>query len=165
MEYSSEKVQRCQLEVLHALRAGVDPANLPLNAVIEIANFWEGVGSLARRGHLDLQRLLDRGSVAFCQSDWVRLAPLLTKRRSEFESPAMGANFEWLVGQAEAWARKSGLRLDSPASQAARLGESIAICEAAIRTFEALRSVTMVLPNVVSGAPPQTPAAATSAEG
>ncbi len=155
-EYSSERFQRCTLELLLALRDGVDPANLPLDAAIAIANFWEGVGSLARRGHLDLQLLLDSGSAVYCQSDWVRLAPLLTKRRREFESPAMGEHFEWLVGRAEAWALKSGLRLDDATLQAARLEESIATYEAGIRTEEALRAVTMVLPSFAP-APPTFP--------
>lgn len=156
-EYNSERFQRFHLELLLALRDGVDPANLPLNPVISIANFWEGVGSLARRGHLDLQLLLDSGSVFYCQSDWVRLAPLLMKRRREFEAPAIGEHFEWLVGRTEAWARKVGNRLDDATQQAARLEESIATFEAAIRTEEALRAVTMVLPNVPP-APPNFPA-------
>ena len=152
-EYASEQFQRFQLELLLAVRAGVDPADLPLNAALQIANFWEGVGSLARRGHLDLQLLLDSGSVVYCQSDWVRIAPLLTRRRREQESPAMGEHFEWLVGQAEAWARKSGLRLDTPRFQAARLEETIGILEDAIRTAEALRAVPMVFPSVAPAAP------------
>lgn len=163
-EYNTERFERFQLELLLALRDGVDPVNLPLNAALAVAEFWEGVGSLARRGHLDLQLLLDSGSVVSCQSDWVRLAPLLTKRRREVESPAIFEHFEWLVGRAEAWALKSGVRLDTPTAQAARMGDSIAIREAAIRTAEALRAVRMVFPSVFPTAPPQTLAAATTAE-
>jgi hypothetical protein len=152
-EYASERFQRLHLELLLALRDGVDPANLPMNAAFEIANFWEGVGSLARHGHLDLQLLLDSGSVVYCQSDWVLLAPLLTKIRRERESPALGEQFVWLVGKAEAWARKAGLRLEDATHQAARLEERIANFEAAIRTAEALRAVTMVFPSVAPAAP------------
>jgi hypothetical protein len=152
-EYDSERFSRLHLEILLALRDGVDPANIPMNAAFEIANFWEGVGSLARHGHLDLQLLLESGSVVSCQSDWVLLAPLLTKVGRERESPAMGEHFVWLVGRAEAWARKAGLRLDDANRQAARLEERIANFEAAIRTREALRAVTMVVPSVSPSAP------------
>lgn len=168
-EYHSERFERFQLELLLALRHGVDPVNLPMNAAIAIGEFWESVGSLARRGHLDLQLLLDSGSVVSCQSDWVRLAPLITKRRREVESPAIFEHFEWLVGRAEAWALKSGVRLDTPTAQAARLEDSIAIREAAIRTAEALRAVTMVFPSVVPapnfGAPAADQSPGPAAEG
>ncbi len=152
-EYNSERFLRYSLELLLALRDGVDPANLPTNAASEIVNFWERVGSLARHNHLDLQLLLDGGSVFYCQSAWVRLAPLLMKRRREMGSPAIGEHFEWLVGRTEAWARKVGNRLDDTTQQAARLEESIATHEAAIRTEEALRAVTMVLPTVAPASP------------
>ena len=152
-EYDSERLSRFHLEILLALRDGVDPANIPMNAAFEIANFWEGVGSLARHGHLDLQLLLESGSVVACQSDSVLLAPLLTKIRRERESPALGEHFDWLVGKAEAWARQAGLRLDDATQQAARLEERIANFEAAIRTEEALRAVTMVFPSVAPAGP------------
>jgi hypothetical protein len=159
-EYDSERFGRYKLELHVALRDGVDPADLPINAAAPILNFWERVGSLARRGHLDLQLLFDGGTVFYCQSDWVLLAPTIMKARREREAPALAEHFEWLVGRTETWARKAGVGLDDATQQAARRGSSIASCEGAIRTEEALRAVTMVPPSVASAASPATDAVA-----
>jgi hypothetical protein len=131
----------------------------------EITNFWERVGSLARRGHLDRQQLYDGGSGFFCQADWVRLAPWIMKMRIDDENPAIAEHFEWLVRVTEAKAGKAGIRLGDATQQAARLDRSIAIREGAIRTEEALRAVTMLSPTAVPDAQPQTAAATVTAAG
>ena len=104
-----------------------------------IIGYWERVGSLARRGHLDMDLLWEGGSGFYCQSDWVRLAPAILKDRTELGQSEIAVYFEWLSGQMEARARRKGLRLDDTASQLGRLDQSIATHEAMIRVEESIR--------------------------
>jgi hypothetical protein len=162
-EYASELFMRHFLKLHLAARDGVDPADLPNQATAPILNFWERVGSLARRGHLDMRQLWEGGSAFQCQADWVMLAPSVKKIRRELRNPAIGEQFEWLAGVMEAWARKAGVALDDATQQAARRERAIATCEGAIRTFEALRAVTLVQPvDVPAASVPSAPAASES---
>ncbi len=140
-EYASERFARIGLEVLRAMRAGVAPADLPPRVFIPILNFWERVGSLARRGHLDLDLLWDGGTAFYCQSDWVRFAPAILKARADTQNPKIAEHFEWLAGVMEAKGRHLGVQLDDEAKQAARLGLAIAAHETDIRLEEELRAV------------------------
>jgi hypothetical protein len=164
-ELTSERIMRCRLAVLRAQRAGVDAADLPEHAAAPIVNFWERVGSLARRGHLDLELLWDGGSAFYCQSDWVRLGPSIVKSRIEDGNPAVAEHFEWLVREVEARARRTGVRLADAEQQAAHLSDSIAGLEFFIGAEEALRRV-FVAPEPAPGHPavPVTPTASIAAE-
>lgn len=154
-EITSERILRCRLEVLRAQQAGVDSRDIPLHASAPIVNFWERAGSLARRGHLDLELLWDGGSAFYCQSDWVRLGPAILKWRSEDGNAALAEHFEWLVREVEARARRASVRLDDAGQQAAHLASSIAGLEAMISAEESLRRVFLV-----PGPAPAPPAAA-----
>jgi hypothetical protein len=145
-EYSSERLVRHALELCLAQRAGADPADLPQHAASPILNYWERVGSLARHGHLDLDLLWEGGSGFYCQSDWVRLAPTIRKGRGEAHNPQLAEHFEWLADAMAAKAQRLGVELDDPARQAARLDQSIATCQATIRTEESLRTVMVGSP-------------------
>lgn len=138
----------------------------PLHATAPIVNFWERVGSLARRGHLDLELLWDGGSAFYCQSDWVRIGPSIIKSRGEDGNPAVAEHFEWLVREVEARARRAGVRLDDAEQQRTHLAGSIARLEAMIRAEEALRRVFLA-PESAPGHPVVAvePAASIAAEG
>ena len=58
-ELHSERMTRLALDVVVALRDGVDPAHLPGSSAGAIRGFWERVGGLVRQGHLDAKLLWD----------------------------------------------------------------------------------------------------------
>jgi hypothetical protein len=163
-EYASERLNRNQLALCLALRDGVDPTDLPFEAT-GVLNFWERVGSLARRKHIDMELLWDGGSGAFCQSDWVRLAPWIKTSRETDGNPGLAENFEWLVRVMEARAGRAGIPLDDAAQQAARLDRSIASLQRLLRIEESLRTVIVASPEALSPVRPQAAAAPAVAEG
>ena len=159
-EYQSERMLRHRLDLRLAQREGVDKAELPFHAVNSVAAYWEKVGSLVRRGYLDLGLILDGGSGQFCHADWVRLAPAIRRDRTEDRNPENSVNFEWLARQIEEGLRQSGTELDDDAKQAAQLDRSIAYYEALIRVEVALRSVAIASPEVATPASLPSPATA-----
>jgi hypothetical protein len=106
-ELNSERMLMHQLDVLVAIRNGVDPANVPLAGANAIGGFWEKVGNLARRGHID-PRLLWDGSGGDCAAWWVALAPFARRRRQVY-GPAFLENFEWLSGVMGGFNRRAGV--------------------------------------------------------
>ncbi len=52
-EWSSERMCRAKLAVLVALDAGTEPLDLPDRAISHVGYFWQRVGYLAQRGHMD----------------------------------------------------------------------------------------------------------------
>jgi len=161
-EYTSERLARYTLELLLAIRDGSDPADVPDRAAAAIANFWERVASLTRGEHVDLELLWDGGSGFYCQQDWVRLAPWIEKKRTEFGNPKQAEHFEWLVGMVEARARRDGIALDDAAQQAARLDRTIAAAESQLRVEQSLRTVIIASPEAARPAPPAAAAVAES---
>jgi hypothetical protein len=107
-ELTSERMTRYQLDVLVALRDGGDPAHVPHTAANAIAIFWDVVGGLARRGHLDPKLLWD-GTGGDCITWWVALAPHARRRRAEWHSQTMLENFEWLAGVMAEFDRRAGM--------------------------------------------------------
>jgi hypothetical protein len=159
-EYTSERFTRHQLEIHLALRDGVDPVDLPAQAADAITNFWERVGFLARRGHVDHRMLWAGGSGRFCQSDWVWLAPGILKARAEEQNPQVAENFEWLVGEMESNFRGAGIPPYDAASLAKRRDRAIAECEATIRVEQSLRTVVLASPDAPAAAVPAAPVSA-----
>src|SRR5512144_2341691 len=52
-EWTSERLIRCKLDVLVALRDGADRANVPGGAAQSIALYWERIAALTHGGHVD----------------------------------------------------------------------------------------------------------------
>jgi len=73
-EWTSERFDRCKLEVLLALRDGTDPTNVPRATAFVIAGYWERIGALARGGHHD-PKLLHSFNGGACPVWWTALAP------------------------------------------------------------------------------------------
>lgn len=138
-ELNSERMIRVGLDLLVALRDGVDPADLPNASVAAVSGYWERVGGLVRRGHIDAKLLWD-GSGASCQSWWVVLEPSARRVRAD-RGPAYMENFEWLAGVMAEISRRRGNRLDDMDSIRAILDTTIADYRAKLRLEEALRSV------------------------
>jgi hypothetical protein len=156
-ELRSERMTRLGLDVALALREGVDPAHLPRSSAGVIAAYWERVGGLVRRGHLDAKLLWD-GSGGTCLTWWIVLEPMIQRLRAE-SGPAFGENFEWLAGVMEEFDRRRGSKSEDWASIMANLDTYIADSRASLRLEEALRSappatagpLPTVAPSVATG--------------
>lgn len=158
-EVSSERMIRHKLEVLVALRDGVDPAHVPDFAANAIAGFWDVVGGLARRGHLD-PTLLRAGSAGDCTTWWVELAPFVRKRRTGWDSPTAFANFEWLAGVLAGFDRRAGMAsLDEAWHGQYEL--RIGWLHDMLRIEQALRTVIVASPDALTVGQPPAPAAGT----
>ena len=72
-EYDSERMLRYRLAIAVAER---DEIAYPLGAARAIVNFWEGLGGLVRKGHLDANLYWD-SSGSNCQTAWASLEPFV----------------------------------------------------------------------------------------
>ena len=75
-EWSSERFDRCKLEVLLWLRDGANSSGVPRAASFAIAGYWERNAALAKLGHLD-PRLLHSFNGGACPVWWAALAPFV----------------------------------------------------------------------------------------
>ena len=157
-ELGSERQIRRKLEILVALRNGVDPADVPQTAAGTVSAFWETVGGLARRGHIDPE-LLWNGSGAECAVWWVALEPFARKRQATL-GPAQYEHFEWLAGVMAGFNRRSGAPTADRASLTGELDMRIDRYRDYIREEEELRTFILASPQAAT-APPATTAAAT----
>jgi hypothetical protein len=147
-DLASERMLRYELAVLIAVRDGADPAHLPPAAANGILKFWEQVGALCRRGHIDAD-LLGEGSGTTVSVWWLVLETYARRVRSE-RGPAWYENFEWLVGVMAAIDRRSGSPVMDHALFTKLLNPMIESLRAAIEVEEALRNA-VALPNAARG--------------
>jgi hypothetical protein len=103
-EWNSERLLSYRLNVLVALQYGVDPAHVDDAFSAMLGNYWEGMGTLARAGHLD-RSLLRENHGNTCQLWWGYLGPYCRALRARMEAPALYENFEWLSGEMDRGAR------------------------------------------------------------
>jgi hypothetical protein len=97
-EWFGEHLTRHQFAVLSALKTGVAPAAVPGGSAIEILNFWERIGFLARGGHVDARLVWDVfGGQALLW--WIYLKPIVMLFRKEQGDPEIGEHFEWLAAR------------------------------------------------------------------
>jgi hypothetical protein len=156
-ELASERMLRFELTVLVAVREGVDPTHLPGAAAWGIMKFWEQVGALCRRGHVDAD-LLGEGSGTLVGLWWLVLAPYALQVRSE-RGPAWYENFEWLAEVMAANERRSGSPTMDQTQFTKILDPMIDRIRHAIEIEQELRSA-VALPNDAIGAAPGRPALA-----
>lgn len=97
-EWGSERLLRCRVELLRALRDGTDPAKLPRGISVVMLDYFETLGLLVRDGHVS-RRLVwsDFGNV--CITWWVTLKPYINVVRREEGDDQIGEHFEWLAAQ------------------------------------------------------------------
>ncbi len=135
----------------------MDPADVPGAAAGTLANYWEGLGTLTRAGHLDRRLLWDNHGNS-CQAWWGYLGLYCIAMRARFEDPAVYENFEWLAAAMDAIDRRAGRRVPyNVALLTALLDRSVDSTRESLRTEQSLRTVIIASPEVVPAEPPATP--------
>jgi hypothetical protein len=158
-EWREEQYNQVCLEILVALRSGVDPAHIPEGLAVSIGAFWEKIGGLVRAGHIDPE-LLWNGSGGDCAVWWTTLAPVTRRLRAQVEGPTYLENFEWLAGIMDERNRRAGLRPTDEGWLASNMERRIRMFEDLIRVQRSLRTVVIASPGAVPSAPvPASPAA------
>jgi hypothetical protein len=140
-EWQGERLIRKRIGVLHALRDGAGPADIPDSPASAIANYWEKVGALVRAGHID-RSLIAEGSGG-AEDWWGILAPWVLRVRTEDANPGLWEHFEWLAGTLE--------RIHPAAAFDQQmfdrtLEERITVNEADLRDMVAMRTVPPATP-------------------
>jgi hypothetical protein len=139
-DFGSEAMTRHTLEIELALRDGVAPQNIPYGAASTIADFWEGIGYLARAGHID-RKLLREAIGNGAQWWWVALGPWARTVRDETGPEAL-EHFEWLAAQlAEDDRRAGGATVYDETRIAKTLSNRIENDRGRLRIAEEARSV------------------------
>lgn len=107
-EWGSERLLRCRVELLRALRDGTDPAKLPKGVGVVLLDYWETVGLLVRNQHVS-RRLVWDDFGNLCQVWWVTLRPYIKVVREEEGDAMIGEHFEWLAEQMADLDRKAAV--------------------------------------------------------
>ena len=144
-EWRSERLVRCKLEVLIALRDGTDPAEVPLAPAYAIAMFWERIAALALGGHLD-PTLLHEYNGSACPVWWVALAPFVGKVRAINENPTEYRGFQRLADAMSKLDLRSGAGAFDATLLATTLNERIATYQDTLRLEQALRQPADTIP-------------------
>ena len=118
-EWSSERMARAKLTVLVALEAGTDPLDLPDRALSHVGFFWQRVGYLAQRGHMD-RRLVYEHLGSQIQDWWAWLRPRVLAEREGDHDPGLWQGFEWLAVDAAARDAQRGVRKRDDAERLAK---------------------------------------------
>jgi hypothetical protein len=135
-EWNSAPMARDRLTVLEALRDGADPARPPVVAN-RIANYWERVGYMVRRGYIDVG-LVEQTLAGPAQLWWGWLARSSHFERERYARPNIDENFEWLAIFAGETDRKAGRdRVYDEAELARMLPIIIEATTAVVRAEEA----------------------------
>jgi hypothetical protein len=141
-EWSSERLARAKFAILVALESGAEPSALPNRSVSTVGFFWQRVGYLVRRGHVDRQ-LVYRHLGDQVQAWWALLFPDVSGEAASNDATGWH-DFAWLAGSLAAQDAKAGVdREIDPDSLGAALPAMIAHFRDAIEVEEALRTVTV----------------------
>jgi hypothetical protein len=152
-EYDSERMLRYRLAIAVAER---DELAYPLGASRAIVNFWEALGGLVRKGHLEANLYWDSSGIN-CQTAWASLEPYVQQSRADAGVPLIGEHFEWLAAKMSSLDHRAGIVTVIDRAYVARLRDgSIAAMEEMLRVEEALRAVVTT--------PPPAPAAPLAAK-
>jgi hypothetical protein len=153
-DFDSERQMRYRLEILLALRDGTDREHLPEGSAAGLMNYWETVAELARHGDLD-RKILYSGFGALYQAWWAILAPYVRAKRAEQGNPGQYADNEWLADYMAEMDRRAGVPVVGEAGLGP-LDVVIARLRDRLRVEEALRTVIVASPEVVSAGTPTT---------
>jgi hypothetical protein len=139
-EFDSEALARSRLAVLEALRAGSEPLGL---AGSNPAAFWDRVGYLVRRGHVD-RRIVYQEFGDNARLWWGWLGGIVRLERERDQNPAFGSDFEWLAERMAEMDHRVGRTITyDEAYLAERLAPYIEYNRATIREAEELRAVVI----------------------
>jgi hypothetical protein len=147
-EWNAEPMIRARLEVMVALRNGVDPANLP-PSVENIGNFWERLSILIDGGHVD-RRIVHGPASQRIQAWWVWLTPIVDMWR--VDEPHSWEGFERLAVLMGEMDRRLGRPPIDAAAAARTLPIAIAANTSALRIAEEMRAVIVRRPSTSSPA-------------
>jgi hypothetical protein len=158
-EYGSERMVRCKLEVLTAIRDGVDRAHLPGAFAEPMAIHWEDIGNAVRSGHMGA-RIVWLSHSNQAQFAWGLLSPTIRRWRAGAESDTLFEHFEWLATTMAEMDRRANVTDNAFEDLSAdELEGSIVKFQSQIRMQEALRTVIIASPEAIPAAPPATAAA------
>ena len=138
-EWGSERMLRCRLAALQAIRDGEAPFKVVLGQATAAASFWENLGSLVRARHISPRLLVD-GALNECSDYWLFLGPFVRSIRSEYAYPTAYENFEWLAGIVESLTRQAGNATPAEIGLERLLPYHIALYEDLIRVEVATRT-------------------------
>ena len=138
-EWDSERMNRYVLDVCTALKAGVDPADIPEGAAAYLSDFWDSIGQLVQTGHID-RALMHRAYGDACRWWWAALEANNLRFRRETGNENAGSDFEWLSVEMTRLDTKAGRRQDYNLAFVMRtLDRRIERAEDEVRIGEALR--------------------------
>jgi hypothetical protein len=102
----SERMARMKVAALVAVRDRTPYPQIPPR-VLDLADYWSGVGQLVRTGHLDVGLLtMQRGQSVRMWWGW--LAPIVRAERAFREAPWIAEDFEWLEAHVAETDRAAG---------------------------------------------------------
>jgi hypothetical protein len=107
-QWNSEPHMRTRLSAARAIKAG---NSAPMASMVAIGNFWEGVATLVRLGHVDPRFVYDAlGNSA--RYWWALMEDETLRYREETESDDLMVHFEWLAAKFAHFADQDGTRTD-----------------------------------------------------
>jgi hypothetical protein len=111
---------RARLVVAEAVMASDE---VPEGALNLISNYWEGVASLVREGHVNERVVAETqgGAVAMW---WTAIAGTARNLREQRLDPTLLENFEWLAGRFSADGAKAGAPIEYDRATLVRIFES-----------------------------------------
>ena len=139
-QFEEERMYRDQVAILVAMREGTA---IPRAAAIKVSNYFETLGSLSRRGHLDVKLLWSLFTLV-TGIWWTVLQPFVQQERAR-SGDAISEDFEWLVGVMAKMDRQAGAVVLIDAAYVANwlaVG-AIESLEDNIRIEQSLRTVTI----------------------
>ena len=141
-EWWDERMSRAKIDVLLGIRDGASPS-ATVAAATDIADFWEGLAYLMRKGNMDGRMVYDYLGPAV-RTWWGLLAPSAEAAREQANDPGIWVDFEWLAGLFASFDRKAGgaATFDSD-FLARRVPVLLEANRRAVTTFEELRSVVI----------------------
>jgi hypothetical protein len=161
-QFEDERMARHRLAILVALRDGVE---IPRAAGVALSNYFETLGALTRKQHLDIKMLWDLFDLPAL--GWWGVLRAWVHQERAVDGDAVCEEWEWLVEAFKRMDRRAGrVVIDAEARAAVSLaGERvIRTLEDTIRVEQALRSVIIPpsdgLDTVQSSAPAPAPAPA-----
>jgi len=150
-EWESERFVAYGLDIALALKGGADPTKLPFQAALKLAGYWEDIGALVRKRHLDRRLLWDSSSGEYCRFAWAYLGAWCLAGRAEIGPPTAWEHFEWLADVLGEMDRRSGST--TPVDLAfviANLDRHIASYRRALAVEQSLRTVLVASPDVLT---------------
>jgi hypothetical protein len=119
-QWDSEPMLRARLVVI---RAVVAEDELPEGAVSLTGNYWEGVASLVREGHVN-ERVVAQTYGSAAAMWWTAIASTARNLREQRLDPTILENFEWLAGRFSADGAKAGAPIEYDRATVVRIFEA-----------------------------------------